>query len=193
MVLVVLAIIWVAVLVPPALRARAEGRPGDSVSAFRRQLVTLRRTGPHSGRSAAPDWGRSRGYGYSSRGPSPVTSLTARRAEATTHRSFGQVGRPSRGVGSRRVAMSPARSRTLRRRRDVFTALLGAAAVSLVLGLVPAFRVLLLVHLAVDALLIGYVTLLIRQRSLAAEREMKVRFLPDSRPMEPALLRRSVN
>jgi type III secretory pathway component EscV len=89
--------------------------------------------------------------------------------------------------------MSAARSRTLRRRRDVFTALLGAAAVSLVLGLVPAFRVMLLVHLAVDVLLVAYVALLIRQRSLAAEREMKVRFLPESRPMQPALLRRSVN
>jgi len=92
-----------------------------------------------------------------------------------------------------RVSVSLTRSRTLRRRRDVFTALLGAAAVTLVLGLVPAFRVLLLVHLAVDALLVGYVALLIRQRGLAAEREMKVRFLPDSRPIEPALLRRSVN
>ena len=187
MVLVVLAIIWVAVLVPPALRARAEGRPGDSVSAFRRQLTVLRRTGPHTGRSTASDWGRSRGYG--SRGPAPVTSLTARRAQAT-HRP---VGRSSRVVGISRVGAPAARSRTLRRRRDVFTALLGAAAVSLVLGLVPAFRVLLLVHLAVDALLVAYVALLIRQRSLAAEREMKVRFLPDSRPMEPALLRRSVN
>lgn len=187
MVLVVLAIIWVAVLVPPALRARAEGRPGDSVSAFRRQLTVLRRTGPHTSRSVAPEWGRSRGYG--SRGPAPVTSLTARRAQAT-HRP---VGRSSRAVGMSRVGMSAARSRTLRRRRDVFTALVASAAGSLVLGLVPAFRVLLLVHLVVDVLLVAYVTLLIRQRSLAAEREMKVRFLPDARPMEPALLRRSVN
>ena len=188
MVLVVLAIIWVAVLVPPALRARAEGRPGDSVSAFRRQLTVLRRTGPHSSRSVAPDWGRSRSY--ASRGPAPVTSLTARRAQASTQRP---ASRSPRAVGASRVGVSAARSRTLRRRRDVFTALLGAAGVSLVLGLFPAFRVLLLVHLAVDALLVAYVAVLIRQRSLAAEREMKVRFLPDSRPMEPALLRRSVN
>jgi hypothetical protein len=187
LVLVVLAIIWVAVLVPPALRARAEGRPGDSVSAFRRQLVVLRRTGPHASRSVAPEWGRSRGYG--SRGPSPVTSLTARRAQAT-HRP---VAGASRAVGTSRVAASAARQRTLRRRRDVFTALLGAAVVSLVLGVVPAFRMLLLVHLAVDVLLVAYVALLIRQRTLAAEREMKVRFLPGPRVMEPALLRRSVN
>ena len=189
MVLVVLAIIWVAVLVPPALRARAEGRPGDSVHAFRRQLTVLRRTGPHSSRSVGPEWNRSRGYG--SRGPAPVTSLTARRAQtAQLHRP---ASRSSRAVGRSRVGVSATRSRTLRRRRDVFAALLGAAAVSLVLGLVPAFRVLLLVHLAVDVLLVAYVALLIRQRSLAAEREMKVRFLPESRRVEPALLRRSVN
>ena len=188
MVLVVLALIWGVVLIPPAIRARAEGRPGDSVNAFDRQLRVLRRTGPHARRSAPPEWGRSRGYG--SRGPAPVTSLTARRAQAS-HRPVARSPRTAGGM--RPVTMSAARSRTLRRRRDVFTALLGTAAVSLLLGLVPAFRVLLLVHLAVDVLLVAYVTLLIRQRGLAAEREMKVRFLPDSRPVEPVLLRRSVN
>jgi len=187
LVLVVLAIIWVAVLVPPALRARAEGRPGDSVSAFRRQLVVLRRTSPHASRSMAAEWGRARGYGS---GPSaPVTSLTARRAQATRQ----VVGHSSRAVGTTRVGLSAARSRTLRRRRDVFTALVGAAAVTLLLGLVPGLRVLLLVHLVVDALLAAYVALLIRQRGLAAEREMKVRFLPESRLLEPVALRRSVN
>lgn len=193
MVLVVLAIIWVAVLVPPALRARAEGRPGDSISAFRRQLRTLRRTSPHASRSASPDW--MRGPSYGSRPAAPVTSLTARRAQATTRRpgSHSSYSLYSSARPTAPVRVSAARSRTQRRRRDVFTGLVGAAAVSLVLGLVPAFRVLLLVHLAVDVLLVAYVAMLIRQRSLAAEREMKVRFLPDSRRVEPALLRRSVN
>ena len=190
MVLVVLAIIWVAVLVHPALRARAEGRPGDSISAFRRQLVVLRRTGPNASRYVSPDWTRARGYGSRPAAPvSPVTSLTARRAQATR----GPVGRSAGVRAMAPVAASAARSRTLRRRRDVFTALVAAAAVTLVLGLLPPLRVLLLVHLAVDVLLGAYVALLIRQRSLAAERELKVRFLPESRPMEPALLRRSVN
>ncbi len=192
MVLVVLAIIWVAVLVPPALRTRAEGRPGDSISAFKRQLRVLRRTAPQSSRSAAPEW--MRGPSYGSRPAAPVTSLTARRAQAThrppTHSLYSPYPAARHGVPTRAAA---ARSRTQRRRRDVFTALVGAAAVSLVLGLVPAFRVLLLVHLAVDLLLVAYVAMLIRQRSLAAEREMKVRFLPDSPRVEPALLRRSVN
>ena len=48
MVLLVLAGIWAAVLIPPAVRARAEGRPGDSIHNFKRQLTVLRRTGPHA-------------------------------------------------------------------------------------------------------------------------------------------------
>ena len=46
MVLVVLAVVWAVVLIPPWLRNRAEGRPGDSIGAFHRQLTTLERTGP---------------------------------------------------------------------------------------------------------------------------------------------------
>jgi len=99
----------------------------------------------------------------------------------------------------------------------VFVVLLGTAAATLVMSLVPALRILLYVHLATDVLLCAYVALLIRQRSAAAELEMKVRFLPATQPepmmyrraahsagtepalyrrsagMEPALLRRSAN
>ena len=39
MVLVVLAVVWAVVLIPPWLRSRAEGRPGDSIGAFHRQLT----------------------------------------------------------------------------------------------------------------------------------------------------------
>jgi hypothetical protein len=88
--------------------------------------------------------------------------------------------------------MSSARSRTLRRRRDVLGGLCVLAAATLAFGLL-ALRVLLLAHLVIDVLLVAYVAMLVRQRTLAAEREIKVRFLPDSRSVEPALLRRSVN
>lgn len=191
MVLVVLAIIWAAVLVPPALRARAEGRPGDSISAFRRQLSVLRRARPHSPSARAQEVSRSYGT-YSPAPPTPIASLTARRAVATgrvTHQPH-PIGAPMRRVP---VRMSSARSRTLRRRRDVLGALCVLAAATLALGLLAALRVLLLAHLVIDVLLVAYVAMLVRQRTLAAEREIKVRFLPDSRSMEPALLRRSVN
>jgi len=98
----------------------------------------------------------------------------------------------------RAPAMSSARSRTLRRRRDVLTALIVAAVATLVLGALPMLRMLWSAHVVFDVLLVAYVAMLIRQRNAAAEREMKVRFLP--RPVletamvgrEP-LLRRSAN
>jgi hypothetical protein len=65
-------------------------------------------------------------------------------------------------------------------------------AISLVLAFVAP--VMLLVHLAMDVLFVVYVGVLIRMRNAAAEREMKVRFLPGTGPaVEPLLLRRSAN
>lgn len=43
LVLVILAVIWAAVLVPPYLQSRSEARPADSISTFRQQLDTLER------------------------------------------------------------------------------------------------------------------------------------------------------
>src|SRR3546814_9095948 len=46
LVLVILAMIWAAVLVPPYLQNRRESRPGDSIASFRNQLSVLERTTP---------------------------------------------------------------------------------------------------------------------------------------------------
>ena len=189
MILVVLALIWALVLVPPAIRTRAESRPGDSISAFRRQLAVLRRTHPPSARGGSDRASARASVSRPVVRPGPaVASLAAHRAQLNGRGPAGAHSRAFAAAGLR----SP-RSRTLRRRRDVLVGLLATAAATLVLGLVPSLRVMLMVHLVVDVLLVAYVALLIRQRTLAAEREMKVRFLPGPRVMEPALLRRSVN
>jgi hypothetical protein len=194
LVLLVLAGIWAAVLIPPAVRARAEGRPGDSISNFRRQLTVLRRTSPHTGRAAGGDhWYRP----HAAAAPlvavhGPVRSV--RSAPAATHRPPVPAVRPA-------SAAAAARSRTMRRRRDVLTALVVAVVATLGLGLVPAFRILLMAHVVADILLVAYVALLVHQRNVAAERDMKVRFLPQAGHRfdpallraEPALLRRSAN
>jgi uncharacterized protein (DUF58 family) len=77
----------------------------------------------------------------------------------------------------------------MRRRRDVLSALVVAVLATLVLGLLPAFRVMLVAHLVADILLAAYVALLIHQRNVAAERDLKVRFLPQAHRLDPALLR----
>jgi hypothetical protein len=137
-VLVVLAVVWAVVLIPPWLRSRAEGRPADSIGAFHRQLSTLERTGPDGG---------------------------------------------------------PAPASLQKRRRDVMVVLGAAMLGTLALSFVPGLGALVVLHILLDVLFAVYVALLIRLRGIAAEREMKLRFLPGShQQVEPALaLRRSAN
>ena len=171
MLLLILAVVWAVVLVPPWLRSRADARPADSISAFRHRLTVLERTGP----------------------------VGTRRVPMLSHRPDVHGFVPiARRPGPRATAMSAmsARARTQRRRRDIFVGMLAAMVTSLVLGFIPALRILWVVHLLVDAMFVSYVALLVHVRNQAAEREMKVRFLPKhlgARTPEPAtlLLRRS--
>ena len=169
MVLLILAVIWAAVLVPPYLRSRVEARPADSIGHFRRQLATLQRTGP--------------------RANLPLTGVFAA-APRQLVTPPPAVRRSAKGMAAVAVQLT-ARSRAQKRRREVFVTLLLAMGVSLVLGFVPGLRVMWLVHLVFDGLFALYVGLLLRMRNVAAEREMKVRFLPGMSSVEPALLRRS--
>jgi hypothetical protein len=205
LVLLVLAAVWAAVLIPPALRARQEGRPSDSISNFRRQLAVLRRTGPRTSRGSSGDhWNRP----YA---PPPPTLATVSRLPTAQNlagrgRPYpGPVGRGSAGhlhaAPSRPRTTSAARSRTLRRRRDVLTGLAAAVVITLLLAVATGLSsTFVMLHLLADVLLVAYVALLIHQRNAAAERDMNVRFLPDTgrfdpslMPGEPALLRRSAN
>jgi hypothetical protein len=186
LVLLVLAGIWAAVLIPPAVRARAEGRPGDSIHNFRRQLTVLRRTGPHrsslnGGRHAGGDhWYRSHVA------PGPLTPvhgpMRSTRTVPMAARMPVHGARPS-------APSSASRSRTIRRRRDVLTALLVAVFATLALGLLFSMGIMLVANVVADVLLVAYVALLVHQRNVAAERDMKVRFLPQPHRLDPALLR----
>lgn len=185
MVLLVLAGIWAAVLIPPAVRARAEGRPGDSISNFRRQLTVLHRTTPHAGRSGAGDLRRFHA-------PAAAVTPVHGPLRSTPVRS-GPAGRSAavrpQAAALRGVAPSASRNRTIRRRRDVLTALLVAVVATLILGVLLGSGLVWGAQLLADVLLVAYVALLVHQRNVAAERDMKVRFLPQAARLEPALLR----
>ncbi len=88
-----------------------------------------------------------------------------------------------------RTQSSAARSRTIRRRRDILTALLVAVFATLTLGLLFSIGIMLVAHVVADILLVAYVALLVHQRNVAAERDLKVRFLPNAHRLDPALLR----
>ena len=152
LVLVILAVIWAAVLLPPFLQNRSESRPADSISTFRNQLHVLER--------------RSTGTGPSSdqlRSVRPVSPSA----------SFASIPRVT--IDRARLARLDAK----KRRRDILVTLLASAGLTLLLGLL--MPVVLVLHLLIDGLLAGYVALLVRQRKLAEERSMKVRYLGDAR------------
>jgi len=160
-VLLILAVIWAAVLIPPLLGARAEARPADSIGDFRRQLSVLRRTAPVSMPPA-----------HTMGNVVPIVPV-----------------QPAVVVRD-----SARRRRTLKRRRDVFYALLTAMGGSLLLAVV-GLKAMLGLHLLLDVAFAGYVAMLVRMRNETAERDMKVRFLPQhGSAAEPVLaLRRSAN
>jgi hypothetical protein len=152
MVLLILALIWAAVLLPPWLRRRREGRPGDSVLSFRRQLSTLERAAPGGGYAAA-------------------------------------VAQPIGRAHPRSVAPM-SRSAARKRRRDVFYALLGATAATLLLA-VAMRGVMVYLSVLCLAALGAYVALLVQIQRRTAERMQKVRPLrPQTVMPDPAYLLR---
>ena len=172
LVLVILAAIWAAVLLPPYLQNRRETRPGDSIATFRTQLSVLERTTP-GGRARAAS-------------PYATDRREVPRYSSTPGFSAAAVRRPS-------VQASMTRSEVRRRRRDVFLTLLGAVGVTFVLAVAMGGTVWML-HLAVDAAFAGYVGLLVKLQQDTVEKDEKVRYMPAaprrSAP-EPLLLRRS--
>ena len=165
MVLIVLAAVWAAFLLPPILRARQEHRPSGSITDFRRQLHVLARSAPAG--NVAPQ-----------AIPGRVVPIRPNVSAAYASPQPLRLGRSRQ---------------TIKRRRDIFVGLLVAMAGSLVLGALPPLRILWSIHLLLDVLFLAYVGALVYLRNLAAEREMKVRFLPTAVTPEPALLLRRTN
>jgi hypothetical protein len=167
MVLLVLAAIWAAVLVPPYLQKRRATHPSSSVVDFHQQLAVLQRTG---------------------------RALHGPLHGGYDHAVLHQQPRPRPHVADVRPVL--ARNDVLRRRRDVFCTLAAAAGLTFLLALALGGSV-WIVHLLVDAALLGYVAVLLQiKQSRAVPARGNVRYLPA--PQHPsatqqALLRRSAN
>ncbi len=168
-VLILLAIVWAIVLVPPLVRNRAELRPGSSVTSFNRDLAVIGRTTPTSARRG-----------------SSVGTISSRPLPAAP--TGGAMG----SAGSANLPGTPSgRSAARKRRRDVLFALAGVAGFTFLLALAFGGPMLLL-HLAADAALGGYLYLLVQMRKMADEQAVKVRYLaapPQSQPRLVAVRR----
>jgi hypothetical protein len=154
-VLLILAVLWAAVLIPPLFKARTDRRRGDSIGDFSFRLGVIGRTGGFAPpRAAVPP-------------PRPAAVPTAPRRLAAAPAPL--AGPP---------VMSPAQ----RRRRDVLLVLGVAVLVTLVAALLTRSTLAWGVQGLADLLFVTYVVLLVRMRTVAAEQRAKVRYLPQHPP-----------
>lgn len=176
MVLLVLAIVW-GVLLVSWLRSRTQNTLSDSVGTFRRHLSVLERATPGTVMPA----NRLRsdiGYGIPAYRP-PARAI--RGQLVTPVAGVARVGPAP--VAARRVspAVSARRRHAQKRRRDIFFALVAAVIGSLLLAMIPGLSIMWSVQVVFDVVLVAYVALLVRLRNLAAERELKLTFMPPPR------------
>lgn len=156
LILLILVGVWAAVLLPPALKSRAQGRPGDSISDFNRHLDILRRTRTVKGTKTLR----------------PASPAMLRRP-----RTLSPIGSPFPGrlaPAARLPRMSPASSMSpaARRRRDVLIGLLVVVGVSFAAAVASSDLRLCTLHVAADAMLAVFLVALVRRRNVAAIRTL---------------------
>jgi hypothetical protein len=169
LVLVILAVMWVVVLVPPLLRSRQDSRPSDSVVSFRRQLSTLQRTGPQLRPVGRVAPGRS--------GPRGLVGVGAHAGTRSAGYGRGRGYGSGYGFQARRTGTSYRMSRAAaRRRRQNVLFVLGVAATgTLLLALGSASRYVWYANAVADVALAGYVYLLVQLRKLDEQRQRTLR------------------
>jgi hypothetical protein len=168
-----LAAMWVAVLVPEWWRDRGTrgSRKSSSIDAFHRQLDILGRAAP--------------------RAVEPAHRLERRRVWS----GASGLAAPGLGLGSVSMRGVPRSvDEASQRRRVVLMVLIGMALLTLLLWLATGAATVLVLHLALDVMVIGFGLMVRRQRQLRSERLAKVRYLAPSAPgsersFEPALVR----
>jgi len=174
--LLILPVIWAAVLIPPWIRRRREGRPAESIVTFHRKLWELERTSIYS--DAA----------YSDAAYTDV-------AYGGTDEGFDDHVEPAgANVAARRVDGGPSSaqrlaSRTaLRRRRQIFSSLLVGLVISLVVAAVLRTPAAWGAHVAITVLFVSYITLLFRHHQRVVEQVAKVRYISPIRAPRPAVV-----
>jgi hypothetical protein len=169
-VLIILAVLWAVVLVPPLLRSRSQ-RTADSIVDFNYKLDVLSRTNGHRllrRRTVPTETDARRVPLPAENAPMPVPALSG----------------PSLTPGSAQ--------RSAKRRRDIFRGLALAVTCSLLLAVSASSALTWALQILVDIVAIAYVGLWAWARSVQADRVEKVRYMPELR-VPDLVLRRSAS
>jgi hypothetical protein len=184
LVLVILAVMWILVLVPPLLRSRSDGRPNTSISSFQQQLRTLQRTGGQPSRGSVTYLRSSSMQGYPPRRTAaPQYDPRYDRYEEYDDGYRDPYGRPQgyrntaparRPAVRRSAAYAAAQREAMRRRRqNVLLILAGSTFVTAVLAFGMNMPKLRWVFVASLAALVLYVIVLVQLRRAAELRSYR--------------------
>ena len=144
--------------------SRPDGHSTDSIGTFRQQLQVLERTGPTTVNPAY----RMQSPGLGVYGASRVPTMSG----------------PARALAQGTSVAAARRRRVQKRRRDVFFGLSASVGGAFILGFLPGLSVmwglaaLLLVALALYVVVLMQLQAASTERSVRAEQERKVRYLP---------------
>jgi hypothetical protein len=172
LVILILAILWAAVLLPPILRSRNESGAPSGVGDFMSRLGSFGRSqqGDQGLPALTPIMGPvNGGFNGNGNGNGNGHGPVANGAGAPT----GAVRVPG--------GMTPQQ----RRRRDVFVGLLALAGVTFFMALFARSIPFWILHLIADGLLGGYVYMLVQMKHRSSERRTKVHAIHP--PMGPAV------
>ena len=190
--LLILPVIWAAVLIPPWIRRRREGRPAESILTFHRKLWELERTSIYSDAAYSDAASNDGGYDELDVDGNPVGPLD--RVDRLDTAGASVVARrvDERGPGSPSPSPSAAQrqaSRTaLRRRRRIFSGLLGGLLTSLAMAALTGTATAWGLHAAVTVLFVTYIALLVRHHQRVVEQVAKVRYISPIRAPRPAVV-----
>jgi hypothetical protein len=178
LVLLVIGAAWAAVLLPPLLRSRLEGRSGSSIMSFRRQLSTLQRTMPGGGiqmrQMARPLAGPqqhgpgARTHGAVSARRDTVVSLDRRPIDSRTHHGDQRYADPR--MARQRQQTSMARASVKQRRQNILFLLAGSTAVTGLLWMMTKASSVAYAFVLSLCLFAGYVYLLAQSRKVDVPR-----------------------
>lgn len=204
-VVIIIAVAWIAILTPKVMRRRArQGNGISSISHFHRQLRVLEHSAPEplvapayrlcsSNAGDASDEYDAEDPGApvltvvgADRLPRPALAFLGRDGDEAGDREQPEVGARSPGGTGRpepaRTVAAPALDRpdrqlVRRRRRDTLGVLGGAFVVTLLLGFIPGASAAWVVCALFGAALAAYVALLVRLQKIAEERGRKLHYL----------------
>ena len=174
-VLIILAVLWGVVLVPPLLKSRSRRTTADSIVDFNYKLDVLSRTNGHR-------------LGFRRR-PTPADTDAFAAPVPGLNAPLPPLPAPIAGVPALSAASA---QRSAKRRRDIFRGLALAVTCSLLLAVSASSALTWTLQIIVDLVALAYVGLWAWARSVQAERRDKVRYMPELRVPDLAL-RRSVS